>query len=115
MLALADGSGPAGVLGVNVSEGGELSYRIAVASSGEAPGWADEIHIPAGTWAVFDCTGPCDVATAEHYRRIFSEWLPSSGYELAGDVSLEVYPRGDFSSRGYRSEIWMPVARRPRG
>lgn len=115
LLALADGSGPAGVLGVNVSEGGELSYRIAVASSGEAPGWADEIHVPAGTWAVFDCTGPCDVATAEHYRRIFSEWLPSSGYELAGDVSLEVYPRGDFSSRGYRSEIWMPVARRPRG
>ena len=95
LLALADGSGPEGVLGVNVSEGGESSYRIAVAS--------------------FDCTGPCDVATAEHYRRIFSEWLPSSGYELAGDVSLEVYPRGDFSSRGYRSEIWMPVARRPRG
>lgn len=115
LLALADGSGPAGVLGVNVSEGGESSYRIAVASSGEAPGWADEIHVPAGTWAVFDCTGPCDVATAEHYRRIFSEWLPSSGYELAGDVSLEVYPHGDFSSRGYRSEIWMPVARRPRG
>lgn len=115
LLALADGSGPEGVLGVNVSEGGESSYRIAVASSGEAPGWADEIHVPAGTWAVFDCTGPCDVATAEHYRRIFSEWLPSSGYELAGDVSLEVYPRGDFSSRGYRSEIWMPVARRPKG
>ncbi len=115
LLALADGSGPEGVLGVNVSEGGESSYRIAVASSGEAPGWADEIHVPAGTWAVFDCTGPCGVATAEHYRRIFSEWLPSSGYELAGDVSLEVYPRGDFSSRGYRSEIWMPVARRPRG
>ena len=81
LLALADGSGPEGVLGVNVSEGGESSYRIAVASSGEAPGWADEIHVPAGTWAVFDCTGPCDVATAEHYRRIFSEWLPSSGYE----------------------------------
>lgn len=115
LLALADGSGPDGVLGVNVSEGGESSYRIAVASAAEAPGWADEVHVPAGTWAVFDCTGPCDVATAEHYRRIFSEWLPSSGYELAGDVSLEVYPRGDFSSAGYRSEIWMPVARRPRG
>lgn len=111
----ADGSGPEGVLGVNVSEGGESSYRIAVASSGEAPGWADEIYVPAGTWAVFGCTGPCDVATAEHYRRIFSEWLPSSGYELAGDVSLEVCPHGDFASRGYRSEIWMPVARRPRG
>lgn len=44
-----------------------------MASSGEAPGWADEIYVPAGTWAVFGCTGPCDVATAEHYRRIFSE------------------------------------------
>lgn len=115
LLALSDGSGPGGVLGVNVSEGGESSYRIAVASAAEAPDWADEIHVPGGTWAVFDCTGPCDVATAEHYRRVFSEWLPSSGYELAGDVSLEVYPEGDFSSAGYRSEIWMPVARRSRG
>ncbi len=115
LLALSDGSGPGGVLGVNVSEGGESSYRIAVASAAEAPDWADEIHVPGGTWAVFDCTGPCDVATAEHYRRVFSEWLPSSGYELAGDVSLEVYAGGDFSSAGYRSEIWMPVARRSRG
>ena len=116
LRALADGSGPGGMLGVNVSEGGEASYRIAVASSSaEVPEWASEIRVPAGSWAVFDCTGPCDEATAEHYRRIFSEWLPSSGYELAGDVSLEAYPRGDFLSAGYRSEIWMPVARRPRG
>lgn len=115
LLRLADGSGPGGVLGVNVSEGGEASYWIAVASSEEAPAWADEMRVAAGTWAVFDCMGPCDAATAEHYRRIFSEWLPSSGYRLAGDVSLEVYPHGDFSSAGYCSEIWMPVAMGSRG
>lgn len=115
LRALADGSGPEGILGVNVSEGGRQSYRVAVVSSAAVPAWADEIRVSAGSWAVFDCAGPCDMATAEHYRRIFSEWLPSSGYELAGDVSLEVYPRGDFLSEGYRSEIWMPVARRPRG
>lgn len=115
LLALSDGSGPGGALGVNVSEGGGSSYLIAVATSAEAPSWADELRVAQGSWAVFDCAGPCDVATAEHYRRIFSEWLPSSGYELAGDVSLEVYPRGDFSSADYRSEIWMPVAKSRRG
>ena len=76
-----------------------------MASSGEAPAGWTRFTSPAGTWAVFGCTGPCDVATAEHYRRIFSEWLPSSGYRLASEVSLEVYPHGDFASRGYRSEI----------
>ena len=55
---------------------------------------------------------PCDTATAECYRRIYSEWLPSSGYKLLGDVSIEVYPQGDFSSTSYRSEIWMPISKR---
>ena len=115
LRALVDGSGPEGILGVNASKAGESSYRIAVASmSTRVPAWADGIHIPAGSWAVFDCAGPCDTATAEHYRRIFSEWLPSSGYELAGDASLEVYPHGNFASADYRSEIWMPVTKKPR-
>ena len=57
-LALREHRGPArprrrlgagGPVGVNVSEGGESSYRIAVASAAETPGWADEIHVPAGT------------------------------------------------------------------
>ena len=112
LLALADGSGPQGILGVNVSKDDGQSYQIAVVSSREAPVWADEMHVPSGLWAVFDCTGPCDTATAECYRRIYSEWLPSSGYKLLGDVSIEVYPQGDFSSTSYRSEIWMPISKR---
>lgn len=112
LTALTDGACPVGVFGVNVFEGDRQSYRIAVASSCEAPSWASEIRVPPSLWAVFDCTGPCSKATAEHYRRIYSEWLPSSGYEFAGDVSLEVYPRGDFFSSAYRSEIWMPVSKR---
>ena len=112
LVALADGSGPQGILGVNVSKDDGQSYQIAVASSREAPVWADEMHVPSGLWAVFDCTGPCDTATAECYRRIYSEWLPSSGYKLSGDVSIEVYPQGDFSSASYRSEIWMPISKR---
>ena len=113
LIALTDGSGPQGILGVNVCKDDGQSYQIAVASSREAPAWADEIHVPAGLWAVFDCTGPCSTATAEHYRRVYSEWLPSSGYGLSGDVSIEVYPQGDFSSTSYRSEIWMPISKRP--
>lgn len=113
LVALADGSGPQGILGVNVCKDDDgQSYQIAVASSREAPVWADEMHVPSGLWAVFDCMGPCDTATAECYRRIYSEWLPSSGYKLSGDVSIEVYPQGDFSSTSYRSEIWMPISKR---
>lgn len=113
LIALTDGSGPQGILGVNVCKDDGQSYQIAVASSREAPAWADEIHVPSELWVVFDCTGPCSTATAGHYRRVYSEWLPSSGYRLSGDVSIEVYPQGDFSSTSYRSEIWMPISKRP--
>ncbi len=112
LLSLVDGASPQGILGVNAVQKGEPVYCIAVASSEGTPDWADEILVPRGSWAVFECIGPCDVATAEHYRRIYTEWLPTSGYELAHDVCLEVYPRGDFSSAAYRSEIWMPVIER---
>lgn len=112
LFSLADDDGPRRIFGVNSVRRGDLTYHIAVSSSEEAPAWADEIRVSRGSWAVFECVGPCEVATAEHYHRIYAEWLPASGYGLAHDVSLEVYPSGDFSSTGYRSEIWMPVVER---
>ena len=42
-------------------------------------------------------------------RRIFSEWMPSAGYQHACAPELEVYPEGDTSSPDYRCEVWIPI------
>jgi AraC family transcriptional regulator len=43
------------------------------------------------------------------WNRIFSEWLPSTGYELENKPQIEFYYPGDSQSEGYKSEVWIPV------
>jgi AraC family transcriptional regulator len=43
--------------------------------------------------------------------RIYSEWLPATGYQIAEAPELEVYPVGDVSAPDYKCEVWIPVKR----
>ena len=56
--------------------------------------------------------GPLPDSMRKVYRRIFSEWFPSSGYEHAKTPVLEVFHPGDFISSDYRCEIWIPVIKK---
>ncbi|MPM78666.1 hypothetical protein SDC9_125677 [bioreactor metagenome] len=40
-------------------------------------------------------------------RRIVTDWLPSSGYEFAEGVDVEVYLDNDPSNQSF--EVWMPI------
>ena len=42
-------------------------------------------------------------------NRIYSEWLPNSGYEHAMLPEIEYYSAGDMMAADYKSEIWIPV------
>jgi AraC family transcriptional regulator len=60
-------------------------------------------QIPKATWAVF--RGETDKpgsAIPELFRRIYSEWLPSSGYDKAAGPEMEIYYKGF-------EEVWIPV------
>lgn len=43
------------------------------------------------------------------YKRIYSEWLPNSGYEHAMLPEIEYYSSGEMISADYKSEIWIPI------
>ncbi len=43
------------------------------------------------------------------WKRVYSEWLPASNYELISDYDIEFYTEGDSNSADYISEIWIPV------
>lgn len=86
---------------------GELTHMIGVLTTKEnISSNLDKIRIPACTWAVFPNKGPFPETLQNTYARIYSEWLPVSGYEL------EKAPMFSFSKMDNEqaySEIWVAV------
>ncbi|MBC8059097.1 MAG: AraC family transcriptional regulator [Clostridiaceae bacterium] len=107
-------AGKLGVLGVsmdlqNFSEG-FFTYMIGVEKIKDTlPKGYVSATIPAATWAVFESIGPLPEAIHDVTRRIFSEWMPATGYQHDCAPELEVYPEGDIYSANYRCEIWIPI------
>lgn len=104
LAALIDGSGPAGILGIC---GESAGYYIGAATLAPAPEGTRAFTIPAGTWAVFPCSGPPPESIQAVQRRIVSEWLPSSGYAYAEAPDIEVY-----SADKCHNEVWLPIVRK---
>lgn len=74
-----------------------------------------DVHdIPEHSWAVFPCKGPMPLPLQEVNRRIFSEWLPASGCEIAEGYNIEYYSNPADFKKGvqdpeYYTEVWIPV------
>jgi len=77
--------------------------------SKEIPEGFQVLEIPSYTWAIFTCVGPMPKSIQNMWKKIYSEWLPQSDYELISDYDIEYYTDGDNSKEDYVSEIWIPV------
>lgn len=104
-------AGNLGVLGICKDFGkDEFNYMIGVEEiKTPLPKGYISASIPAATWAVFESVGALPEAIQDLARRIFTEWLPSTGYQHDCAPEIEVYPVGDTSSANYRCEIWIPI------
>ncbi|WHZ05532.1 AraC family transcriptional regulator [Neobacillus sp. YX16] len=110
---------PIGLLSAstNFSEGrmeekGELDHYIGVATTKESPEDLTKLEVPALTWAVFEAVGPFPDTLQNVWGRIYSEWFPSSNYELAVGPEMLWNENKDTTSPTFRSEIWVPVSRK---
>ncbi|GKX31618.1 AraC family transcriptional regulator [Vallitalea longa] len=92
----------------------EYRYGIGCECSDDAdiPNGFEKLTIPEYTWAVFKCVGPMPDTIQNVWKRIYSEWLPQSEYELIPDYDIELYTDGDNKSKDYVSEIWIPVKKK---
>ena len=72
----------------------------------------DSFEIPTGTWAMFSGKGKVYQGLAALITKIFTEWLPSSGYEQSMQYTVEIYPPGNSQSDDYAFEIWIPVKKK---
>ncbi|MGG6310848.1 AraC family transcriptional regulator [Paenibacillus macerans] len=110
---------PAGMISAstNFSEGrmeeqGELDHYIGVATTLECLDRFACLEVPASTWAVFTAVGPFPETLQNVWGRIYAEWFPSASYELAEGPEILWNESPDTALPDYKSEIWIPVARK---
>ncbi|MFJ5709711.1 helix-turn-helix domain-containing protein [Streptomyces sp. NPDC093105] len=114
-LAALSTGGPAGLVSAVVhltdsrEEGAELDHWYGAVTGPEAPSEEYEtLHVPAGTWAVFENEGPYPQALQYLWRDVFTEWFPSNPYESRpGPEILSVRPSADWKTAS--AELWIPV------
>ncbi|MFF4293255.1 GyrI-like domain-containing protein [Streptomyces vinaceus] len=89
------------------AEGTELDYYHGVITT-EAPENETALPVAAGTWAVFNTSGPMPLAIQELWRDVFTEWFPSNPYRgRPGPEILRVRPSPDHTEAD--AELWLPV------
>jgi AraC family transcriptional regulator len=98
----------------NFSEGrmeekGELDQYIGVATTHDFPDNFSNLKVPALTWAIFESTGPFPSTLQETWGRIYSEWFPSSNYQVTEGPEILSIKTKDLTSPSVKTEIWIPV------
>ncbi|MFF4539963.1 GyrI-like domain-containing protein [Streptomyces aureus] len=109
---------PEGVVSATVrltdsfEEGAELDYYHAVATAAaDLPGDLDVLDCPAGTWAVFENTGPFPEALQQLWADVAAQWMPSNPYEYRpGPEILRTRPAEGDPARS-DAQLWIPVVR----
>lgn len=92
-----------------LEEKGSLTHLIGVATTKEnSYEDLEQIFVEKNLWAVFSNKGPFPQTLQETWGRIYSEWLPSSNYELveAPEISFTNFENGYLNAS---SEIWIAV------
>ncbi|MCX4673338.1 AraC family transcriptional regulator [Streptomyces sp. NBC_01381] len=107
---------PEGIVGVSDNldpsraEGTELDYYHAVVTATAAPEDLDALTVPAGSWAVFENSGPFPESLQYLWRDVFTQWFPSNPYESRpGPEILRTRLSQDAAQAD--AELWIPVAR----
>ncbi|USB34963.1 AraC family transcriptional regulator [Paenibacillus sp. YPG26] len=107
----AEGDFMGGILGVcangEFGENEEFDYLLSVKSDQDPPEDMVSFDYPACTWAVFDAPGGPE-GIQEIWSRLYTEWVPSSVYDLAYLPAVENY----LPPEEGRNELWIPVVKR---
>lgn len=95
-----------------LEEKGYLTHMIGFATTKENPfDDLEQITVEESLWAIFPNQGPFPATFQETTAKIYSEWLPSSDYEVADLPGISFTQHNSPSENKY-SEIWMPVKKK---
>ncbi|MCQ1530828.1 AraC family transcriptional regulator [Lutispora saccharofermentans] len=96
-----------------LKEEGDLTHLIGILTTeNQVSDQLAKVPVEAYTWAVFPNEGSFPSALQETMAKIYSEWLPSSNYEV---INAPVFSftkmNGDKKDYAY-SEVWIPVRKK---
>lgn len=96
-----------------LKEEGDLTHLIGVLTTeNQISDRLDKVPVEACTWAIFPNQGPFPSTLQETMARTYSEWLPSSDYEVINVPSFS-FTKMDPHKEGYAySEVWIPVRKK---
>lgn len=92
---------------------GDFDYALgACYTGGEVPEGLTVETIPAYTWLIFPCRGQMPDAFVTLCKRIYTEFLPTSEYQPAGGLCLEIYPGDNVEDKDYYCELWLSAEKK---
>src|SRR5699024_1870816 len=93
-----------------LKEEGDLTHLIGVLTT-ETPirNQLDVVPVEPATWAIFPNEGPFPSTLQNTMAKTYSEWLPTSDYEVINAPSFS-FTKMDKHKKDYAySEIWLPI------
>lgn len=111
ILWLNEQENPRGILGIcsngDFGKMEEFDYYLAALSEHEPPAGMEKLNFSESTWAVFEVTPELDIQGI--WKRFYTEWVPTSGYDLANLPGIECYcPPGHHPT----AEVWIAVEKK---
>lgn len=96
-----------------LKEEGDLTHLIGVLTTkNQVSDQLDVVPVEACTWAIFPNEGPFPTTLQETMAKTYSEWLPTSDYELINAPTFS-FTKMDKQKNNYAySEIWIPVRKK---
>ncbi len=96
-----------------LKEEGYLTHLIGVLTTeNQVSHKLEKVPVKACTWAIFPNEGSFPSTLQETMAKIYSEWLPSSNYEVI-NVPVFSFTKMDKHKKDYAySEVWIPVRKR---
>lgn len=96
-----------------LKEEGDLTHLIGVLTTkNEISDLLDKVSVDAYTWAVFPNEGPFPSTLQNTMAKVYSEWLPSSNYEVINAPTFS-FTKMDKDKKDYAySEVWVPVKKK---
>ncbi|NLO09175.1 MAG: AraC family transcriptional regulator [Clostridiales bacterium] len=89
---------------------GNNTYMVAVET--DQSGYKDykTYIVPSTSWIVFESRGAVIPTLGETWKRIYSEFMPSSNYKQDPDIpTIEKYFSNNSMANDYLVEIWLPI------
>jgi len=96
-----------------LKEEGDLTHLIGVLTTeNQVSEQLEKIPVKAYTWAIFPNEGPFPSTLQETMAKTYSEWLPSSDYEVINAPTFS-FTKMDETKKDYAySEVWLPVRKK---